>query len=101
VVNSLNEGLCIYAVVVQPLCSSLTPSIGHPIITKYHPDSRVTRLKLRAKLATMLLLPLLFITAVNTIFASCQGQLSRCREKSMLENTIFSFLLDEVEYTIR
>jgi hypothetical protein len=43
------------------------------MITKYHPDSRVTRLKLQAKLATMLLLPLLFITAVNTILLHAGG----------------------------
>jgi hypothetical protein len=91
VVNSLNEGLCIYAVVVQPLCSSLTPSIGHPIITKYHPDSRVTRLKLRAKLVTMLLLPLLFITAVNTILLHAGGSsLAVEKEKHVAE---YYFLL--------
>jgi hypothetical protein len=46
----------------------------------------------------MLLLSVLFMTAINPVSLRAEGQLSPYREKTMLDNTIF-FLLDEVEYT--
>jgi hypothetical protein len=46
----------------------------------------------------MLLLSVLFMTAINPVSLRAEGQLSAYREKSMLDNTIF-FFLDELEYT--
>jgi hypothetical protein len=46
----------------------------------------------------MLLLSVLFMTAINPVSLRAEGQLSPYREKTMLANTIF-FLLEQVEYT--
>jgi hypothetical protein len=46
----------------------------------------------------MLLLSVLFMTAINPVSLRAEGQLSPHREKTMLANTIF-FLLEQVEYT--
>ena len=51
-------------------------------------------------LTTMLLLSVLSMTPINPVSLHAEGQqLSPYREKTMLDNTIFFFLLDEVEYT--
>jgi hypothetical protein len=49
-------------------------------------------------LTTMLVLSILFMMAIDSVSLRGEGQLSPCREKSMLDNTIF-FLLEDVEYT--